>query len=136
MKQIWLAALFTVIESLVTVTFISVFKYLSRPTGQYAEIDVLFRNIIGLFVMRIYLLQIFVEILVIFFIIYFGGWERLWLVLLGVFGASVIWGGLWGLALGADFSYIKLAVITHGISLLLGTFVAWYLFYKWLGLRV
>lgn len=136
MKQIWLAALFTVIESLITVTFISVFKYLSRPTGQYAEIDVLFRNIIGLFVMRIYLLQIFVEILVIFFIIHFGGWERLWLVLLGVFGASVIWGGLWGLALGFDFSYIKLSVITHGISLLLGTFVAWYFFYKWLGLRV
>jgi hypothetical protein len=135
MKQLWLSILFTVIESLVTATFISTFKYLSRPTGQFAEIDVLFRNIFGLFAMRIYLMQVIVEVLVIFFILRFGGWEKYWLVLIGVFGASVIWGGLWGLAYEYDFTYIMLAVVTHGFSLFLGALTSWWICYKWFGLK-
>lgn len=135
MKQVWLAIVFTAAESLITATFISLFKYLSRPTGQYAEVDVLFRNIIGLVAMRIYLLQVVVEILVVFLIIRFDGWEKYWWILLGVFGASIIWGGVWGVVTGFDFSWIKLAVITNGISLFLGTLFAWWICYKWIGLK-
>lgn len=136
MKQIAITLIFYLVESLTTVFLLSLSGYLSKPTGQYADIDVLFRNTLVVFIMRIVLMQAILEVLIIFSIIRFGGWEKFWLILLGVVVSAIIWGLLWGDGFGADHRLLKAAFAGYGIPLFLGTLFSWWFCCKWLGLKV
>jgi hypothetical protein len=135
MKQIIIALIFYLVESLTTVFLLSLSGYLSKPTGQYADIDVLFRNTLVVFIMRIILMQAILEILIIFMIVRYGGWEKFILILVGVFLSAIIWGVVMGVGSGNDFSLLKAAFAGYGLPLFLGTLFSWWFCYKWIGLK-
>jgi hypothetical protein len=87
------------------------------------------------FGMRIVLFQALIEIIIIFIIIRYGGWEKFWLILLCVFVSAIIWGLLLGDGFGADYRLLKAAFTGYGLPLFLGTLVSWWFCYKWLGLK-
>ncbi len=131
-KQIWLVLLFYAAESLVTSFFLSLYSYFSKPNS---SIDELFRYTLVFFGMRIIYLQAIVELIVIFIIIRYGGWEKLWLIMFGVFVSATIWGGVIGLGSRNDFGLLKAAFTGYGLPLFLGTLVSWWFCYKWLRLK-
>ena len=131
-KQLWLVLLFYTAESLVTTFLLSLYSFFSKSNS---TIDQLFRYTIGFFAMRIVLLQAVVEIIILFIIIRYGGWEKLWLVMLGVFASALIWGGVIGLGSRNDFGLLKAAFTGYGVPLILGTLFSWWFCYKWLGLK-
>ncbi len=136
MKKIIIALIFYLVESLTAVFLLSLFGYISKPTGQHADIDVLFRNTLVFFIMRIILIQAILEILIISMIVRYDGWKKFILILVRVFLPAIIWGVVMGVGSGNDFSLLKAAFAGYGIPLFLGTLFSWWVCYKWIGLKV
>jgi hypothetical protein len=131
-KQIWTVLLFYVAESITTSFFMALVEYLTKPS---VNADRIFGYMIGFFGMRILLLQALVEVIMVFIVIHYGGWEKFWLIMFGVFASAIIWGVIIGIVAGNDFSYLK-AVLLSSVPLFLGTLVSWWVCYKWIGLKV
>lgn len=139
MKNLWLALIFFLVESLATSFFMSAFQFYIRISKNFDKVFLFFaRDIFFAFTARIYFLQIISELLIIFIIIRFDGWDKIGLIILGVFMSVVIWSCLLCVFFSFDFGIgmLQLAILKNGLPLFLGTLFAWWFCYKWLGLRV
>ena len=114
LKKIWTVLLFYDAESITTSFFLSLLSFFTKPK---ANIEQLIGYTIGLFGMRILLLQALVELILVFIIIHYGGWEKFWLIMLGVFASAIIWGGIIGIGSRNDFGLLKVAFAGYGIPL-------------------
>ena len=132
MTQFSLTLLFYAVESLTTAIFLSLLSFFTKPN---ANIEQLFGYTVVFFVMRIAFLQALIEMIIIYYITHYGGWEKFWLIMLGVFASAAIWGGLIGLGSRNDFGLLKVAFVGYGIPLFLGTLFSWWVCYKWIGLK-
>jgi hypothetical protein len=136
MKQFWIAVIFYITESLATSILMGAVEcYMRASTGSAKAFVFLVRDVFFAFAARIFLLQFIIELIIIFLIIRFNGWDKIWIVLPGVFISVIVWGGLQGIAVGFDFGMLKFAIQKNWQFLFLGTLFSWWFCYKWIGLK-
>lgn len=136
MKQFWITVVFYIVESLATSILMAAVELYTRVSlNSEKTFSFLVRDIFFAFAARIFLLQVIVELIIIFVIIRFDGWDKIWLILPGVFISVIIWGGLQGVAVGLDFGMLKFAILKNWHFLFLGTLFSWWICYKWIGLK-
>jgi hypothetical protein len=139
-KRFALSFTFYITESIVTAFLLSYYNYLSKPTIEFSNIEIISRFTFAIFIFRIFTLQIITELLMTYLIIYLGKWKNFGLVFLGVVVAVLLWNySLILISHGNPFEdneLLKAAFGGYGIPLFSGCLFAWWLCYKKIGLKV
>ena len=85
---------------------------------------------------RIIVFQAAIQFFLVFLAISFGGWQKLWPVLLAVIVSMILWSLIaWGLAPNKNPNSFSIAFGMGGPSILIGSISTWLILYKWLGLK-
>jgi hypothetical protein len=155
-KRLALTFIFYIAESAATALLFGFYFYFSSELVRNDGIEEIVCKAAFVFFFRILSLQALVELITIFFVIYFNRWKNFWIVFLGVLTSVLIWGvllalgaalldGFWSengsLKAGSDGfvfgnNMIKAALTGYGSLLFSGTLFAWWLSYKKISLKI